>query len=181
MPIQRKHLDKGFTQIYTGNGKGKTSAAIGQAIRAAGEGYRSLIIQFMKEYPYSELKALKNFKDYIEIEQYAGDDFVYKKELPSKDEKDKAVIGMKRTEEEFEKGNFDIIILDESIVSIYFKLIDENDVVELIKKKPANKELILTGRYCPKKIIELADLVTDMKEVKHYYTRGITSRKGIES
>ncbi len=178
---QRKHLDKGFIQVYTGNGKGKSTAAIGQAIRAAGVGYRTLIIQFMKEYPYSELNSLKNFKDFIEVEQYGGDDFVYKNELPSKEEKSKIYAGMKKAEDEFSKNNFDIIILDEIIVSIYFKLIDAKEVIELMNKKPENKELILTGRYCPPEIIDLADLVTEMKEVKHYYTEGITSRKGIES
>ncbi len=181
MSIQRKHLDKGYTQVYTGNGKGKTTAAIGQAIRAAGNGYRSLIIQFMKEYPYSELIALKQFKEFIEIEQYCGDDFVYKKELPSLEEKEKALKAIKRAEEEFGKYNFDIIILDEIIVSIYFKLINVENIIDVIKKKPANKELILTGRYCPQEIIDLADLVTEMKEVKHYYQKGITSRKGFES
>lgn len=89
--IKRKYLAKGFVQIYTGNGKGKTTAAIGQTIRAVGEGYRSLIIQFMKEFPYSELKLLENFKEFIAIEQYAGDDFVYKKELPNEKEKEKVV------------------------------------------------------------------------------------------
>ena len=181
MRIQRKHLGKGYIQIYTGKGKGKTTAAIGQAIRAAGEGYCSLIIQFMKEYPYSELKSLENFKEFIEIEQYAGDEFVYKKELPDEKEKAKAQLGLKRIRDEFEKNNFDIIILDEVNVSIYFKLIEVKDVTELLKKKPENKELILTGRYCPQELIELADIVTEMEEVKHYYTQGITSRKGFES
>ena len=181
MTIQHTHLDKGYIQIYTGNGKGKTTAAIGQAIRAAGNGYRSLIIQFMKEYPYSELIALKSFKEFIEVEQYGGDDFVYKKELPTRKEKEKAQKGIKRVEEEFTKDNFDIIVLDEIIVSIYFKLIEVGDVIDLMKKKPTNKELILTGRYCPEELIDLADLVTEMKEVKHYYQKGITSRKGFES
>lgn len=181
MAIQRTHLDKGYIQIYTGNGKGKTTAAIGQAIRAAGNGYRSLIIQFMKEYPYGELTALKQFKEFIEIEQYCGDDFVYKNELPSKEEKNKAVKAIKKAEEEFKKDYYDIIILDEIVVSIYFKLIEVEAVIELIKKKPTNKELILTGRYSPKELIDLADLVTEMKEVKHYYQKGITSRKGFES
>ena len=181
MSIKRKHLDKGYIQIYTGNGKGKTTAAIGQAIRAAGNGYRSFIIQFMKEYPYSELIALKSFKEFIEVEQYGGDDFVYKKELPTRKEKEKAQKGIKRVEEEFTKDNFDIIVLDEIIVSIYFKLIEVGDVIDLMKKKPTNKELILTGRYCPEELIDLADLVTEMKEVKHYYQKGITSRKGFES
>lgn len=181
MTIQRKYLDKGFIQIYTGNGKGKTTAAIGQAVRAAGEGYRSLVIQFMKEFPYSELKSLENLKEFIEVEQYTGDEFVYKKELPDEHEKAKAQLGLIRAEEEFAKNNFDIIVLDEVIVSIYFKLIKTKDVVELIEKKPSNKELILTGRYCPQELVDIADLVTEMKEVKHYYTEGITSRKGFES
>jgi len=181
MNIERKNLEKGYIQIYTGNGKGKTTAAIGQAIRAAGNGYRSLIIQFMKEYLYSELKALEHFKEYITIEQYCGDDFVYKNELPSEEEKNKARSALKKATEEFSKNNFDIIILDEVIVSIYFKLIELQDVIDIIKSKPSDKELILTGRYCPQKLLDLADLVTEMKEVKHYYQKGITSRKGFES
>lgn len=181
MDIKRKQLAKGFIQVYTGNGKGKTTAAIGQAIRAAGAGYRSLIIQFMKEYPYSELKALKHFQEYITIKQFCGDDFVYKKELPSEDEKNKAISALHKVKVEFSKDNYDIIVLDEIIVSIYFKLIELQDVIDIIKSKPANKELILTGRYCPQEIIDLADLVTEMKEVKHYYQKGITSRKGFES
>lgn len=181
MKIQRKNLDKGYIQIYTGNGKGKTTAAIGQAIRAAGNGYKSLIIQFMKEYPYSELISLKKFEEYIEVEQYGGDDFVYKKELPSREEKEKAQRGIKRAVEEFAEDNFDVIILDEIIVSIYFKLVELQDVINIVKSKLSRKELILTGRYCPQEIIDLADLVTEMKEVKHYYQKGITSRKGFES
>lgn len=176
-----ENVNKYFTQIYTGNGKGKTTAAIGQAIRAAGVGYKSLIIQFMKEYPYSELQALQHFQKYIAVEQYCGDDFVYKKELPSENEKRKAKLALQKVEDEFSKDNYDIIILDEIIVSIYFKLIELQDVINIIKNKPASKELILTGRYCPQELIELADLVTEMSEVKHYYQKGITSRKGFES
>ena len=181
METQRKNLEIGFTQIYTGNGKGKTTAAIGQTLRAAGAGYRSLIIQFMKEFPYSELQSIKYLDELIVIEQYAGDDFVYKKKLPSDEEKAKAIKGLERAEEEFTKDNYDIIVLDEVLVSIYFKLIELEDVIKIIRKKPKNKELILTGRYCPQELVDLADLVTEMNEVKHYYTKGITSRKGIES
>lgn len=176
-----EHLNKGFTQIYTGNGKGKTTAAIGQAIRAAGAGYKSLIIQFMKEYPYSELRALEYLKEFISVEQYCGDGFVYKRELPSEDEKRKAKLALRKAEDEFSKDNYDIIILDEVIVSIYFKLIELQDVINIIKNKPENKELILTGRYCPQELIDLADLVTEMKEGKHYFTKGVLSRKGFES
>lgn len=175
------NLKKGYIQIYTGNGKGKTTAAIGQAVRAAGAGMKSYIIQFMKEYPYSELNSLRYLSEWITIEQKGGDEFVYKKELPSKADKMKAVNALKKAEEKMLGGTYDIIILDEILVSIYFKLISKDEVVAFIKKKPESIELILTGRYCPEEIIELADLVTEMNEIRHYYTDGVVSRKGIES
>jgi cob(I)alamin adenosyltransferase len=174
-------LKKGFVQIYTGNGKGKSTAAIGQAVRAAGFGLKTYIVQFMKDYPYNELTSLKNLSEWITIEQFGGDEFVYKKELPGKEELAKAQKGLKTAREKILNGDYDLIILDEAIVSIYFKLIETKDLVELMNIKPENVELILTGRYCPEELIELADLVTEMKEVKHYYQKGITSRRGIES
>ncbi|MCU0415423.1 MAG: cob(I)yrinic acid a,c-diamide adenosyltransferase [Ignavibacteriaceae bacterium] len=174
-------LEQGFVQIYTGNGKGKSTAAIGQAVRAAGFGLKTYIAQFMKEYPYNELVSLKHLSEWITIEQFGGDDFVYKKELPSREERAKAKRGLDTAKEKMLSGKYDLIILDEAIVAIYFKLIETKDLVELIKIKPENVELILTGRYCPEELIELADLVTEMKEVKHYYQKGISSRKGIES
>lgn len=174
-------LNQGFIQIYTGNGKGKSTAAIGQAVRAAGSGLKTYIAQFMKEYPYSELISLKNLSQWITIEQFGGDDFVYKKELPGKEELDKAEQGLQSAKDKMLSNEYDIIILDEAIVAIYFKLIETNDLIKFIKAKPKNVELILTGRYCPEELIDLADLVTEMKEVKHYYQKGVTSRGGIES
>lgn len=135
----------------------------------------------MKEYPYNELNSLKHLSEWITIEQFGGDDFVYKKELPGEEELAKAKKGLQTAKEKMLSGEYDLIILDEAIVAIYFKLIETKDLVEFIKIKPKNVELILTGRYCPEKLIELADLVTEMKEVKHYYQKGITSRRGIES
>ncbi len=172
---------KGFVQIYTGNGKGKSTAAIGQAVRAAGFGLKTYIAQFMKEFPYNELISLKHLSEWITIEQFGGDEFVYKKELPGEEELAKARKGLQSAKEKMLSGEYDLIILDEAIVAIYFKLIETEDLIEFIKTKPNNVELILTGRYCPEELIELADLVTEMKEVKHYYQKGITSRKGIES
>jgi cob(I)alamin adenosyltransferase len=174
-------LQQGFVQIYTGNGKGKSTAAIGQAVRAAGFGLKTYIAQFMKEFPYNELKSLVHLKEWITIEQFCGDEFIYKKELPGKDELAKAKKGLNTAEEKMLSGNFDLIILDEAIVAIYFKLIKTEELVETINKKPKNVELIITGRYCPQELIDLADLVTEMKEVKHYYQKGVTSRRGIES
>jgi cob(I)alamin adenosyltransferase len=174
-------LKQGFVQIYTGNGKGKSTAAIGQAVRAAGFGLKTYIAQFMKEYPYNELISLKHLSEWISIEQFGGDEFVYKKELPDEEELTKSQKGMQSAREKMLSGEYDIVILDEAIVAIYFKLIETRELTEFIKAKPENVELILTGRYCPEELIELADLVTEMKEVKHYYQRGITSRRGIES
>jgi cob(I)alamin adenosyltransferase len=174
-------LKQGFVQIYTGNGKGKSTAAIGQAVRAAGFGLKTYIAQFMKEYPYNELISLKHLSEWISIEQFGGDEFVYKKELPNEEELAKAQKGLQSTRKKMLSGEYDLIILDEAIVAIYFKLIRTEELIEFIKIKPQNVELILTGRYCPEELIELADLVTEMREVKHYYQKGITSRRGIES
>jgi len=174
-------LKQGFIQIYTGNGKGKSTAAIGQAVRAAGFGLKTYIAQFMKEYPYNELNSLKYLSEWITIEQFCGDDFVYKKELPGKDEIDKARRGLAKAKSKMLSGKFDIIILDEVCVSIYFGLFSDEEILTFMKQKPDKVELILTGRYCPDNILEKADLVTEMKEIKHYYQDGIKSRQGIES
>ncbi len=174
-------LKQGFVQVYTGNGKGKTTAAIGQAIRAAGADLTTYIIQFMKEYPYSELVSLKKLSEWITIEQKGNDDFVYKKELPSEEEKTKAREVLKKTRDVMLSRAYNLIILDEVLVTVYFKLLSTDEIIAFIKKRPNEIELILTGRYCPEEIIELADLVTEMREIKHYYTKGILSRKGIES
>jgi len=174
-------LKQGLVQIYTGNGKGKSTAAIGQAVRAAGYGLKTYISQFMKEYPYNELNSLKYLNNWITIEQFGGDEFVYKKELPDERELAKVKKGLKTAKEKMLSGEYDLIILDEAIVAIYFKLLKTDELIDFIKQKPENVELILTGRYCPDELIELADLVTEMKEVKHYYQRGVKSRRGIES
>jgi cob(I)alamin adenosyltransferase len=174
-------LDKGYVQVYTGNGKGKTSAALGIALRAAGAGYKTLIVQFMKNFPYSETKALEKFSDKIKIEQWIGDKFVIKRQPPSEDELNEAEKALKRVKHALRSEEFDIIIMDEICVSVYFKLYDKNRILEIVRTKPAGKELILTGRYCPEEIIAAADLVTEMKEIKHYYEQGVLSRKGIDS
>ncbi len=174
-------FDRGLIQIYTGNGKGKTTAAIGQAVRAAGIGLKTYIAQFMKEFPYSELISLKYLSDWITIEQFGGDEFVYKKELPGEEELIKAKRGMEAVEQNMTSRKYNIIVMDEVLVAVYFKLITTNSIIDIINKKPVGVELILTGRYCPDELIELADLVTEMKEIKHYYQKGITSRRGIES
>lgn len=173
-------LKKGFIQVYTGNGKGKTTAALGQAIRSSGSGMKSLIIQFMKDFPYGELRALKSLEPLITIEQYGNDTFVFEKRPPEDKEKEEIQRGLKRAQDALLSGEYDLVILDEICVCFYFGLLNLDDVMPLPSMKPENVELILTGRYCPEEILDMADLVTDMREIKHYYQKGITSRKGIE-
>ncbi|MFN3694471.1 MAG: cob(I)yrinic acid a,c-diamide adenosyltransferase, partial [Ignavibacterium sp.] len=152
-----------------------------QALRAAGSGLKTYIAQFMKEYPYSELNSLKLLSEFITVEQFCGDDFVYKRKLPDEAEIKKAAEGLSRVKNIMMSNDYDIIILDEALVSVYFKLLTVEQLIEFINNKPSNVELILTGRYFLEVLIDMADLVTEMKEIKHYYAKGITSRKGIES
>jgi cob(I)alamin adenosyltransferase len=170
-----------FVQIYTGNGKGKTTAALGQAVRAAGSRLRTFIIMFMKDFPYSELGSLRLLEDWITIERYGGDDFVYKKQPPADEDIATARRALSRAREVMLSREYDIVILDEICVAVYFGLLSAEEVVPLLDERPTEVELILTGRYCPEEWIDRADLVTEMQEVKHYYTRGVTSRKGFES
>ncbi|PID60322.1 MAG: cob(I)yrinic acid a,c-diamide adenosyltransferase [Ignavibacteriae bacterium] len=173
-------LEKGLIQVYTGNGKGKSTAAIGQAIRSAGFGLKVYILQFMKDFPYNELNILEKLKDSITIKKIGKDDWVFRKEKPPVNEIKEAEDALNEAHKEMLSGNYDVIILDEVLVAIYFGLLTEKNVLEFIENKPNNVELILTGRYCPKKIIAKADLVTEMKEIKHYYQKGTTSRQGID-
>lgn len=176
-----KKLERGFTQIYTGNGKGKTTAAIGQAVRAAGAGLKTYIIQFMKDFPYNESNSLKQLSDWITLEKVGKDDYVFRKEPPPQEEIVNAKIALEIAKEKMLSGKYDLIILDEICVAIYFGLFPVEDVLLFLDAKPENVELILTGRYCPQVFIDRADLVTEMKEVKHYYQKGILSRAGIDS
>ena len=171
--------NKRFIQIYTG--KGKTTAAIGQAVRAAGSQLRTFMVMFMKEYPYGEVRALEHLKEWITIERHGKDDFVYKHELPGESDKAAIQTGLHHARDAMLSGKYDIVILDEICVCTYFKLLEPKELLPLLDERPDSVELILTGRYCPPEWIERADLVTEMTEVKHYYQQGVLSRKGFES
>ncbi|MCD4749464.1 MAG: cob(I)yrinic acid a,c-diamide adenosyltransferase [Thermoanaerobaculales bacterium] len=171
-------MERGYIQVYTGNGKGKTTAAIGQAIRAAGHGMHTYIGQFMKGQVYGELLALENHP-LIEIEQY-GDARCLRKEEVTSEHTRQARQGLKRAEEKMANGVFDIVILDEINVTLWFGILDIDEVLDFLDRRPVNVELILTGRYAPEAILERADLVTEMAEVIHYFANGILARDGIE-
>lgn len=174
-------LKRGYVQVYTGNGKGKTTAALGQALRAAGAGLRVYFLQLMKEYPYSELDGLKRLADRITIEQAGGDDFVYRREPPPAEERAKVAAALERARTAMTSGEYDVVVIDEACVSVYFQLIAADDLLALLDARPERVELIFTGRYCPDELLDRADLVTEMREVRHYYEKGVAARKGIES
>ncbi len=171
---------KGYIQVYTGNGKGKTTAAIGLAVRAAGHQEKTFIGQFLKGQDYGELHVVKNLSPLITIEQFGRKGFYHVTKDPDEEDIQSAKNGLDKCEKAMLSGKYRIIILDEINVTVYFNLLSEKDIHSFLDKKPKDVELVLTGRYAPDSFIERADLVTEMKEVKHYYEKGIQARKGIE-
>ena len=165
-------------QIYTGDGKGKTTAALGLALRAVGHNLQVLVIQFMKgSQDYGEIKATEKIAN-LTIEQFGRPDFVNPAN-PDPEDIDLAQKGLARAREAIQSKEFDLIILDEINVAIDFGLISEDEVLDIISSVEES-ELVLTGRHATPKIIEAADLVTEMKEIKHYFQKGIKSRKGFD-
>lgn len=177
---QYQSFTKGYTQVYTGNCKGKTTAALGLAFRAMGYGLKTYIGQFMKGQHYGELEAANMVKPYITIEQYGKKGFVHVQNPPDREDIDMARDGLHKTIQAMISGNFSIIVFDEIITAHYFQLLSLEDLLNIPKNKPDNVEVIMTGRYAPKELIEAADLVTEMVEIKHYYEQGISARNGIE-
>ncbi len=168
---------KGYIHLYTGNGKGKTTAALGLALRAVGAGKTVFIGQFVKGMHYSELESVKALKE-ITIKQYGLDCFI--KKNPTQNDIDAALKGFTEIQAIVNAKKFDIVILDEICIALYYKLIPISNLLELISNKPFETEIVLTGRHAPDELIEIADLVTEMNEIKHYYNVGIEARKGIE-
>jgi len=171
-------LKKGFIHIYTGSGKGKTTAAIGLGIRAVGDGLNVIMIQFMKGRRYSELDTLEKINRFTVV-QFGRDEFV-SKEHPEQIDIDLAKKGLAYATDVIQSGRYDLVILDEINVAVDFQLIPLNDVVDLLKSKPENLELVLTGRYAPPELIKHADVVSEILEIKHPYQKGVESRKGID-
>jgi cob(I)alamin adenosyltransferase len=169
---------RGYVQIYTGNGKGKTTASLGLGLRASGDGLTVYMLQFMKGRRYSEINAIENIKNFT-ISQHGRDEFV-SKEDPEKIDIDLARKGFEKAKQVLISGDFDIVILDELNVAVDFGLIPIQEALDLIRSKPEHVELVLTGRGAPEEFIEIADLVTEMKEIKHFYQKGVDARKGIE-
>ncbi len=171
-------MKRGFVQVYTGNGKGKTTAAIGLAIRAAGAGLKVFIGQFIKMGAYSEIKALKRYTDLITVEQFGLGRFANGK--PSPEDIAAAQQGLKRVRAIMASKEYKIIILEEANIAVMLGLIAVQDLISLIVNKPYEMELVITGRGASTRIIEIADLVTEMQVIKHYFQKGVRARVGIE-
>lgn len=171
-------MEKAYVQVYTGSGKGKTTAALGLAVRAACAGFNVYIGQFLKGFDYSELKLSDHF-DNITIDQYGRDYFI--KNKPGEEDKALADIGFEKVKEILKSDSYDVVILDEICIAIMMGLVDEDDLIDLLKNRNPGIEVVLTGINASEKLIEFADLVTEMKEVKHYYKQGVLARKGIEN
>jgi cob(I)alamin adenosyltransferase len=181
MPAQVA-LSRGLVIVYTGKGKGKTTAALGIALRAVGHGYKVGMIQFIKgEWFYGELNSSKRLEPEFEMIA-AGKGFVgiIDDDHPIQDHQNAARDALRIAREKISQGIYDIMILDEINYAVKLKLVAVEDVLDLIKSKPEKTTIVITGNYAPEAVIAAADLVTEMKEIKHPYQLGIKAKKGID-
>ena len=174
-------IDRGLTQVYTGDGKGKTTAALGAALRALGWGLKVCVVQFIKGYADTgEMKIAERFPSQYVIRQFATDSSGYIDEEQARGRRQECEAAMAYAEEVVAGGEFDVVILDEINNAMAYKLIDVERALRLIREKPAHVELILTGRRAPVEIVQAADLVTEMLMIKHPHEQGIAARRGID-
>jgi len=169
---------KGYIHIYTGNGKGKSTAAFGLALRAVGDGKRVYIGQFVKGRVYSEVIAIRKYLPGITVRQFGRGCFIINS--PTEEDVKLAREGLAEVGKVLISGEYDIAVLDEVTIALYYNLFSVQELIDLLKKRANNMEIIITGRYSPAELIDFADLVTDMREVKHYYQQGVKAREGIE-
>jgi cob(I)alamin adenosyltransferase len=172
-----RKLENGLVHIYTGAGKGKTTAAFGLALRAAGAGISVSIHQFIKGMPYSENALFRKLKN-IRLVQCGRGCFI--KGCPAADDIACAAKGLARARKDILSGRYGMVVLDEANIALKLGLIRVKDIIGIIKEKPRHVELVLTGRHCPRSLLKYADLVTEMKKIKHPFDRGVQARKGIE-
>ena len=170
--------EKGYLQVYTGNGKGKTTAALGLTLRAVGNGARVFIAQFMKNGAYGEIKALQNFNPRVRVQQFGTGKFL-QNEIDLEDYQScrQGILTIKKI---WLSGNYNLVILDEINVALFYGLLSLKELMDIVKLKPNSMELVFTGRYAPPELLEVADLVTEMREIKHYYHIGLAARLAIE-
>jgi cob(I)alamin adenosyltransferase len=176
-------LRQGYVQVYTGDGKGKTTAALGLCLRALGAGHSVYIGQFIKGMRYSEIETLERLSalfggERLAVEQYGRGCFIRRE--PEPEDREATRIGLDRAREALASGRYDLVVLDEINVASLFGLVSEEELGAILDARPPHVELVLTGRYAPESLLARADLVTEMREVRHYYARGVQARTGIE-
>jgi cob(I)alamin adenosyltransferase len=171
-------LTEGYVQVYTGDGKGKTTAALGLIVRALGQGLRPSVLQFMKSDPsWGEIVTLKKLG--VPVEQCGLDHWVLKGEASAEDLA-AAAAGLAKARALVESGDYDLVVLDELVTAVFFELVPLDEVLAMMAAKPAAVELVVTGRRAPEELVAAADLVTEMRPLKHYYDAGVEARPGIE-
>ncbi len=192
-------MKKGYIQVYTGDGKGKTTAAVGLAIRAAGAGQKVCIIQFMKSLAYSEQKVLQTIpgitlitvgKPYFiakegmlteeQLKTWGRDVVIYPAGHPPEEYKKMIDGGIQKAVDALQSGRYGVVILDEYNMACWYDLADDADTEKILHARRPETELVITGRNAPEKILDAADLITEMKKIRHYFDQGVTGRKGIE-
>lgn len=169
---------KGYIQVYTGGGKGKTTASLGLVLRACGAGKKVLFSQFIKGGDYAEIEALRRFLPDVEVRQYGLGRFI--QGAPHPDDVRAAREGLVELEGLIASGGYDLVVLDEVNIALHYDLFAPGELIPILRGRPPGTEIVLTGRYAKDEIIEIADLVTEMREIKHYYNAGVPARKGIE-
>jgi cob(I)alamin adenosyltransferase len=176
-------LEKGLIQVYTGNGKGKTTAALGQGLRACGRGLKVCMVQFLKSGDTGELHSVEKLHPLFEIFRFERErGFFWTLSAEEKqDLKEDIDAGFKFIKRVVSGEECDVLIIDELLGVLSNKLLESTEVMELLNTKPDTMEIIITGRNVPDEILEIADLVTEMKEIKHYFNKGVPAREGIES
>lgn len=181
----RINSKRGLVIVYTGSGKGKTTAALGLALRAAGHGQRVLILQFIKgTWKVGELKAIEKLKlaPFVEIEQLGLGfiDFKDGKPVVTEEQKNNALCSFKYACDKIKSGMYDIVVLDEINNLVDYGLLDIKDVIDTVENRPPNLSIVLTGRNAHQRLIEVGDIVTEMREIKHVFNEGIKAKKGID-
>jgi cob(I)alamin adenosyltransferase len=169
---------KSYIHVYTGAGKGKTTASLGLAFRAAGAGHKVFVAQFIKGGRYSELNALKRFDDLITVEQFGRGRFINGK--PSEDDITDARRGLIKMKNVLASGDYRLVVMDEVNIALHYNLFSSAEIIDLLDSRAEGTEVVLTGRHALPEILEKADLVTEMRAVKHYYKEGVKARVGIE-
>jgi len=169
---------KGYIHVYTGNGKGKTTAVLGLALRAVGAGKKVYFAQFVKGKIYSEIDAINRYIPEITVKQYGRGCFIV--DEPTSEDIQAAKEGLEEVGAVIRSGKYDVVVLDEATIALHYKLFSVEELIAVLQEEREETEIAITGRYAPEELIEIADLVTEMKEIKHYYTKGISARKGIE-